>query len=116
MLCAQLAGEATHSMHAGNACPCLFERSGPVLTSVEQRLGPITRLRPGYYASFALRDALGKYRDALCEAFAAYRDYQRLTSNRVPHSTALRAAFRLDEECDGCWRENWRKPWTTKNI
>jgi len=52
----------------------------------------------------------------LREAFAAYRQYHHLASNRIPHDKALRKLFGLDEVRVIYWTENRRKSWTAKSI
>ena len=72
-----------------------------MLTTFGQRPPLVTPLQTCHGSPSSLHELLGKCSDALHEAFAAYRAYHRLTSNRIPHDAALRKAFGLDEarEC-----------------
>jgi hypothetical protein len=74
-----------------------LEWSGTVLTSFGQRSRLVTTLQIGHRSRPAFREALGKYTDALREAFAACREYHHLTSKRIPDEKALRKVFGLDE-------------------
>ena len=78
-----------------------LSKEDTVLTTFGQRPPLVTTLQTCHGSPSSLRELLGKCSDALHEAFAAYRAYHRLTSNRIPHDAALRKAFGLDEarEC-----------------
>jgi hypothetical protein len=115
MLCAQVAGQATHKHYAENArfsCLLSLVWSGTVLIGLGQRSRLVTWLQMGHRSRPAFREALAKYTDALREAFAAYREYHHLASNRIPHDKALRKVFGLDE----ARMFNRRKSWTAKSI
>jgi hypothetical protein len=87
-----------------------------MLISLDQRSRLVTRLPTAHRLRTTLREALRKYCHALREAFAAYREYQHLTSNRIPSDEALRKVFGLDQVHKCCWTENRRTSWTTKSI
>ena len=72
-----------------------------MLTTFGQRPPLVTTLQTCHGSPSSLRELLGKCSDALHEAFAAYRAYHRLTSNRIPHDAALRKAFGLDLNPEG---------------
>jgi hypothetical protein len=87
-----------------------------MLISLDQRSRLVTRPPTAHRLRTAPREVLRKYCDALREAFAAYREYQHLSSNRVPSDEALRTVFGLDQVQKGHWTENRRTSWTTKSI
>lgn len=79
----------------------LYRKGDTVLTTFGQGPPLVTTLQTCHGSPSSPRELLGKCSDALHEAFAAYRAYHRLTSNRIPHDAALRKAFGLDaaREC-----------------
>jgi len=72
-----------------------------VLVSLDQRSRRLTRRRTAHPLGAGFRDLARNYGDALREAFVAYREYQHLTSNRMPPAEALRKVFGLDQVRQG---------------
>jgi hypothetical protein len=87
-----------------------------VLISLDRRSRLLMRLPTAHRLRAALREVVRNYGDALREAFVLYREYQHLTSNRIPSDEALRKVFGLDQVRKCCWTESRRQSWTTKTI